>query len=88
MHIIAIPAVMLLGIFLFVGYGAYRAVNSKGWDDSNVFNWLRLLAHCFMHPEDFARMYYITRDGEIKGRPFHYIDKDELSELVKTRYED
>jgi len=75
----------LLGILFFIGYGAYRAVGSKGWDDSNVFNFLRLLAHVFMHPEDFARMYYISRDGEIEGRPFHYIDKDELSEVVKTR---
>ena len=75
----------LFGILFFVGYGAYRALRSKGWDNSNAFNWLRLLAHCFMHPEDFGRMYYISRDGEIEGRPFHYLDKDELSDIVKSR---
>jgi len=84
-HLIAIPMVMLLGIIIFVGYGGYRALNSDGWDDSNLFNWLRLLAHCFLHPEDFGRMYYIDIEGEISGRPFSYIDKDELSEIVKSR---
>jgi hypothetical protein len=69
----------LLGIFFFVGYGAYRAVNSDGWDDSNVFNWLRLLGHVYIHPEDFGQLYY---DHSTRGkiRPFDYISKDEFSE--------
>jgi len=80
----------LFGIFLLVGYGAYRAVNSDGWDDSNIMNWLRLLSHVFMHPEDFGHMYYIDdsvydelcrRGYDMESnRPFSYIIKDEFSE--------
>lgn len=82
----------LFGIFAFVGYGAYRAVNSDGWDDSNVMNWLRLLSHVYIHPEDFGRMYYLDKmsedivnsggsiDRKHLSRPFDYISKDEFSE--------
>ena len=75
----------LVGILFFIFYGGYRATNSDGWDDSNLFNWLRLLAHVFLHPEDFGRMYYIDKEGEIAGRPFDYISKDEITEVVKSR---
>lgn len=80
----------LLGLLAFIVYGAYRAVGSDGWDDSNVLNWIRLLSHCVMHPEDFARMWYVDVDkgtGEVTlvKRPFDYIDKDEFSEVVKSR---
>ena len=70
----------LIGVLFFIFYGAYRATRSRGWDDSNITNWLRLLSHCFLHPEDFGRMQY--EDGTY---PFWYINKDELSEVVKTR---
>ena len=43
-----------------IGYGCYRAVNSDGWDDSNMLNWIRLFSHTVMHPADFAQMYYIN----------------------------
>jgi len=78
----------LLGLLFFIGYGAYRAVGSDGWDDSNILNWLRLLSHVIMHPEDFARMFYLTLEqedmivmsGQNPERPFDYINKDEFSE--------
>lgn len=76
---------VLVGIGLFVGYGAYRATNSDGWDDSNVFNWLRLLAHVYIHPEDFGEMYYLE-DSDIDilqtvpNRPFAYLANDEFAE--------
>lgn len=82
---------MFAGIVVFVAYGAYRAVNSDGWDNSNVLNWLRLLSFCVMYPEKFARMYYLT-DHQIdklidwgwnnidEQRPFDYINKDEFTE--------
>lgn len=78
---------ILAGILLLIGYGAYRAVNSPGWDDSNVTNWLRVFSHMILHPEDFARMYY-PDDNEpyrLGMRPFWYIGNDELSEVVHTR---
>lgn len=79
-----------LGIFVFVGYGAYRALNSDGWDNSNVLNWLRLLSHVFIHPEDFGRMYYLPEGVEKElvrqgydmeaNRPFDYISNDEFAD--------
>lgn len=83
---------LLLGLLTFIGYGAHRAVGSAGWDDSNILNWLRLLSHVVMHPEDFAHMYYLSGndwyvvDGSGRRlpdkdyRPFDYISKDEFSE--------
>lgn len=83
--IIAILLGVLLGIFLFVGYGAYRALNSPGWDNSNMFNWLRLLAHVYIHPEDFAEMYYLDDSDidmlqRVPQRPFEYLGKDEFAD--------
>lgn len=75
----------LLGLLAFIAYGAYRAVGSDGWDDSNILNWLRLLSHVVMHPEDFAKMWYVDENGVRTRRPFDYIDKDEFSEVVKSR---
>lgn len=79
----------VFGWFSLVAYGAWRAVGSDGWDDSNVFNFLRVLLHLFLHPEDFARMFYLDErefdliryeTGEEPERPFDYLDKDEFSE--------
>lgn len=81
---------VVTGVVTLIGYGAYRAVNSDGWDDSNILNWLRLLSHCFIHPEDFAYMYYLddeTQDFLIDhnrilqlDRPFYYIGNDEFAD--------
>ena len=78
----------MVGVITLIGYGAYRATNSDGWDDSNINNWLRLLSHCFIHPEDFGQMYYLPDeqvDDLISGgfdpiKPFDYINKDEFAE--------
>ena len=75
----------LVGLFTFIGYVAYRATRSKGWDDSNITNVLRLISHVALHPEDFGKMWYITKFDVPYKRPFHYIDKDELSEVVESR---
>ena len=75
----------LFGILFFIGYGAKRALSDSAWDDSNITNFLRLLTHVFLHPGDFGKMYYVSKEGEIGERPFWYINKDELSEVVKTR---
>lgn len=83
------------GILLLIGYGAFRAVRSDGWDDSNVLNWIRLFSHIVMHPEDFTKMYYIydargeiaaglpvacSKEGWGVQSPFPYLSNDEFSE--------
>ena len=57
-----------------------RARNDDAWDDSNMLNIIRLIAHIAAHPSDFSKMQY--KDG---SKPFWYLDKDEFSEIVKTR---
>ena len=52
----------------------------SGWDNSNFTNILRVLAHLATHPNDFLYMQF--PDGK---KPFWYLDKDEFSEVVKTR---
>ena len=73
----------LIGVVSLIGYFVWRMLRSDGWDDSNVFNALRLLAHVTFHPEDFARMQY--RNGI---RPFWYISGDEFEAVVGTRPEE
>jgi len=79
----------ILGILFFVGFGAWRALRSDGWDDSNLLNWLRLLSQVFIHPEDFVRMYYVYGMGLIDDsrieRAFPYLGKDEFEGVVKSR---
>lgn len=70
----------LLGALSFLGYLVYRCLRSDGWDDSNVLNALRLIAHVAFHPEDFAHMQY--PDGK---RPFWYVNQDEFERVVNTR---
>lgn len=70
----------LLGVISLLAYLIYRMMKNPGWDDSNLTNALRLLSHVTLHPHDFGKMSY--PDGK---KPFWYVDKDELSEVVKSR---
>jgi hypothetical protein len=83
----------LLGMLILLGYMVKRMLGSSAWDDSNMTNALRLISHTVVHPADFAEMYYLT-EGQLAllndclqypDKPFWYINKDELSEVVKTR---
>lgn len=78
--LIAIGSAFILGALAAIGYILWRMMRNEGWDDSNITNALRLLAHVALHSEDFGKMRY--PDG---NRPFWYVDKDELSEVVDTR---
>ena len=60
-----------------------RAKRDGSWDDSNMMNIYRVVAHLATHPSDFGRMTY--EDGK---RPFWYINKDELSDVVDVRPND
>jgi len=87
---------MLVGVVLLLGFILYRMMSNEGWDDSNITNAIRLLAHVTLHAEDFGKMYYIewgepeaswndALDRAELKRPFWYVSKDELSEVVDTR---
>ena len=70
---------LILGTFIIPLVIYFRARRS-GWDDSNIFNVLRVICHLALHPEDFLRMRY--EDGK---NPFPYLIKDEFSEVVNSR---
>jgi len=87
------------GMVTLLAFILYRMMSNDGWDDSNITNAIRLLAHVTLHAEDFGKMYYLTKEEAFaitvadlvpgkpldERRPFHYVDKDELSEVVKSR---
>jgi hypothetical protein len=80
----------VLGIATLLGYILRRMMQNDGWDDSNITNALRLLSHVTLHPTDFGVMYYRKYDDTLGKhvlgrRPFWYVNKDELSEVVRTR---
>ena len=57
-----------------------RARKCDQWDNSNMTNIYRIVAHLAAHPDDFGKMQY--KDGK---KPFWYISKDELSDVVDSR---
>ena len=70
----------VLGVLLFPLIIFLRARRDDEWDDSNMTNIYRVVAHLATHPSDFGKMVY--EDG---SKPFWYINKDELTDVVKTR---
>ncbi len=71
---------ILIGVILSPVILFLRARRDPAWDDSNVFNMYRLVGHIVAHPSDFGKLRF--EDG---SNPFWYINKDEYSEVVKTR---
>ena len=61
-----------------------RARRDSHWDDSNMFNIYRIVAHLATHPSDFGEMVY----QYTLRKPFWYINKDEFKEVVVSRKED
>lgn len=72
----------ILGMICFPLVLFMRARRDGSWDDSNMTNIIRLVAHIATHPSDFTKMYYL--DGR---KPFWYLTKDEFSEVVYSRPE-
>ena len=72
---------IIIGVIL-VPLVIYLRARGNHWDDSNFFNVLHILCHLALHPGDFTRMRY--EDGK---KPFWYLDKDEFSEVLKSRPE-
>jgi hypothetical protein len=85
------------GMFAMLGYILWRMMRNDRWDDSNITNALRLLAHVTIHSEDFGEMFYLNEIEmeELKEiepglfnslkRPFWYVSEDEFEGIVKTR---
>ena len=71
---------VIIGFFLLPLIIFLRARRVGGWDNSNMTNILRVLAHLATHPNDFLQFQY--SNGK---KPFWYLNKDEFSEVVKTR---
>ncbi|MDH5426197.1 MAG: hypothetical protein OEY29_14505 [Gammaproteobacteria bacterium] len=71
----------ILGILLFPLLIFLRARRDPQWDNSNITNIYRLIAHIATHPNDFTKMRYIGTGKD----PFWYLGKDEFSEVTKTR---
>ena len=70
---------VIIGALLIPLIIYFRARHSR-WDDSNIFNVLRVICHLALHPDDFLKMRY--EDGK---NPFWYLTKDEFSEVVDSR---
>ena len=70
----------ILGVILTPMILFLRARRDDAWDDSNMTNIYRLIAHITTHPSDFGRMQY--KDG---SKPFWYINKDEFADVTQTR---
>ena len=79
-EIIGAIAIYILGMFSLPLAIFIRARRDDSWDDSNMSNIFRIVAHLATHPSDFGKMQY--EDGK---KPFWYINKDELSDVVDTR---
>ena len=71
----------IAGAFCLLAYMLLRMMRNDGWDDSNITNALRLLSHVVLHSEDFGQLIY-PKSGK---RPFWYVSKDELSDVVDSR---
>ena len=88
-YVLVFLSSFLLGALTLLGYVLSRMMRNPGWDDSNITNALRVLSHVTLHTEDFGKMYYVYEDTsgviQTSHRPFWYVSKDELSEVVKTR---
>jgi len=84
--------IFISGAVALLFYMIWRMMKTIG-DDSNMNNPLRLLSQATIHPEDFGRMYYLTKDqmallrnnGHEPDRPGWYVNEDEFEGVVKTR---
>ena len=79
-YILIAISFFLLGVISFPFILFLRARRDDSWDNSNMTNIIRLIAHIATHPSDFGKMQF--SDGK---KPFWYLDKDEFGDVVKSR---
>lgn len=87
MNWLTILALIPVSILIFGGLiffaGMYIFMTNPVVDSSNANNWVRVVAFCAKHPAELLRMVY---KGDPSERcPFHYIAKDEFSDLMDVR---
>lgn len=83
---------LFVGLFLFIGYVAYRALRSGHWDSSNLLNVLRAISYFATHPDVFPYLIdsRLIRFDNFMGktlkelRPFWYLPHDEFKDIVET----
>jgi len=75
---------LFVGLFIFIGYVAYRALRSGHWDNSNLLNVLRAISFLATHPEVFPYLIDPRETEPKKHRPFWYLPHDEFKEVVET----
>lgn len=80
--IIGALAIYILGVLSAPLLIFLRARREDEWDNSNMTNIYRVVAHLASSPKDFGLMQY--PDGK---KPFWYINKDEFSEVVNSKPE-
>lgn len=83
------------GVLAMYALMIYKIWQNDDADDSNVTNPVRVLNHLILHRFDFLRMFYLSDRQLLEitkafpdwtlSRPFWYWDKDEYSEVVRTR---
>jgi len=85
-----------LGLFVFIGYVAFRALRSASWDSSNLLNVLRALSFFATHPEtfpyliDYRKLNALGPEWTYQGSNrkkvfvFWYLPHDEFKEVVET----
>jgi len=72
---------IIIGVLIFPLIMFLRARRSREWDDSNMLNMYRVIAHISTRPGDLGHMQF--PDGR---KPFWYINQDELSEVTKSNF--
>ena len=82
-ELLLIVAGVIIGWLSFPLIMFARARRDAAWDNSNMLNMYRVVAHIGAHPGDLALMQYA--DGKM---PFYYIGNDELSDNMDVRPND
>ena len=73
-----------LGIFVFLLGCAARATRADGYDDTNMFNWLRVFFAVVIHPGDASKYHYCDKSGQSIRKVFD-VGGDELSDVSNCR---
>jgi hypothetical protein len=75
----------VFGVFLFIGFVAFRALRSGHWDNTNLTNVLRAISFFATHPDVFPYLIDPRYPKTSKQHtPFWYLPHDEFKGVVMT----